>query len=259
MPSWVRAQMTATSAIDARPIHRLAPLMTQRLPTWLRRRGHAGWVAAGFRLGQAEAADQIAGRHSGQPALLVRLGTELVDGAHGQRPLHADKGPQPGIARLQFQRGQAVLHRTAAGGAVPGQVGAEQAEPPHLGDDLGGKYCLLVPLDDVRPDPVTDERADSVPPGNLPGRQQGVQAEIVHGQIGHADLQSSGSFGQDGERHFPERMPLQPKTMRGRAPSPRQRPASTGHRSGALAGEYFIHQVSTLTGGTCVSRLNSDI
>jgi hypothetical protein len=29
MPSWVRAQMTATSAIDARPIHRLAPLITQ--------------------------------------------------------------------------------------------------------------------------------------------------------------------------------------------------------------------------------------
>jgi len=29
MPSSVRAQMTAMSAIDARPIHRLAPLMTQ--------------------------------------------------------------------------------------------------------------------------------------------------------------------------------------------------------------------------------------
>ena len=33
MPSWVRAQMTATSAIDARPIQRLAPLMTQPPPS----------------------------------------------------------------------------------------------------------------------------------------------------------------------------------------------------------------------------------
>jgi hypothetical protein len=32
MPSSVRAQMTATSAIDARPIHRLAPSMTQPSP-----------------------------------------------------------------------------------------------------------------------------------------------------------------------------------------------------------------------------------
>ena len=79
-------------------------------------------------------------RRPQKPALLLRLRAELGDGAHRQRSLHADEGPKPGVARLQFQRGQAVIHRTATGAAVPGQVGAEQAEPPHLRNDLGGKH-----------------------------------------------------------------------------------------------------------------------
>ena len=62
--------------------------------------------------------------------------------------------------------------------------------------EAAGPEHLVVVVDES----VRDEIADGVPPGDLPGRQQGVQAEIVHGQIGHADLQSSGSFGKDGER-----------------------------------------------------------
>ena len=48
-----------------------------------------------------------------------------------------------------------------------------------------------------------------------------LAVEIVHGQIGHADLQSSGSFGQDGERHCPSVCPF----------SRRQRGAGRPHRA----------------------------
>src|SRR5690349_12925921 len=134
IPSLVRAQITARSAIDASPIHRLEPLITQSSPAWL--------AVVLMLAGSLPASGSV----RRQPALLLRVGAELRDGAHGQRPLHADEGPQPGVARLQFQRGEAVIHRTATGAAVPGQVGAEQAEPSHLRDDLGGKHRLLVPL-----------------------------------------------------------------------------------------------------------------
>ena len=53
--------------------------------------GHAPRVAAGGRLGQPEAADQLAGGHAGQPPLLLLLGAELRDRAHRQRALHRDE------------------------------------------------------------------------------------------------------------------------------------------------------------------------
>ena len=56
MPSWVRAQMTATSAIDARPIHRLTRLITSGCrpgsPPWSCWLGRCRLPA-----GSAEAAD----------------------------------------------------------------------------------------------------------------------------------------------------------------------------------------------------------
>jgi hypothetical protein len=46
---------------------------------------------------------------------------------------------------------------------------AEQAEPAHIGGDLDGKHRLLVPLLDVGPDAVADERPDRVAPGEFLG------------------------------------------------------------------------------------------
>jgi hypothetical protein len=74
----------------------------------------------------------------------------------------------------------------------PPRMVARQAEPAHLGDDPGGKHGVLVPIPDAGPDAFVDERPDGVAPGELFGRQQGVEAEVVRGQ-GHAGLQWSGT------------------------------------------------------------------
>jgi hypothetical protein len=139
MPSSVFAQMMATSAMEASPIQRFAPLRTQPSPS-----------------------DQVAGGHPGQPALLLLLGSELVDRAHGERSLDADERTQAGVAGFEFHGGEAVLDGTAAGAAVAGQVHAEQAQRRHLLDDLAREVRGLVPVGDVRCDPLGDERADPV-------------------------------------------------------------------------------------------------
>ena len=70
-------------------------------------------------------------------------------------PCTRDEGAQAGVAGLQFQRGQAVLDGAAAGAAVALQVHAEQAELAQLRDDLAREDGLLVPVGDVRPDPLS--------------------------------------------------------------------------------------------------------
>ena len=65
MPSSVLAQTTATSARVPLVIHCLAPLSTQSSPTCFARGAHAAGVRAEVGLGQAEAADRLAGGEPG--------------------------------------------------------------------------------------------------------------------------------------------------------------------------------------------------
>ena len=119
----------------------------------------------------------------GQPLLLLLLRAVLVDGAHRQRPLHRDEGPQAGVAGLQFQGGQAVLDGAAAGAAVALQVHPEQAEIAELGGDLPREVRVLVPAGDVRADPRIDEGADLVPLRQFLGGEQRVQVQVVAGPV----------------------------------------------------------------------------
>src|SRR2546425_3750216 len=59
-----------------------------------RARAHAGRIAARVRLGQTEAADGLALRHGGKPAILLLFGAEREDRIHAQGPLHGDEGTE---------------------------------------------------------------------------------------------------------------------------------------------------------------------
>ena len=98
----------------------------------LGRGAHAAGVGAEVGLGQAEAADRLAGRHARQPLLLLLLGAERVDREHRQRALHAR--PASGCpSRRPRARGRPGRSRRArAGAAVALQVHAQQAERAEL-------------------------------------------------------------------------------------------------------------------------------
>src|SRR5690606_20389522 len=80
--------------------------------------GHAAGVAARRGFGEAEASDDLTGRHARQPLLLLLLAAPLVDGAHRERTLHAHEGADARIARLQLEGREPVLDRTATRASV---------------------------------------------------------------------------------------------------------------------------------------------
>src|SRR5829696_2781225 len=145
---------------------------------------HAGWIAPRLGLGEAEAAYRLTFGHSGEPLVLLLPGAELVDGAHRERALHADEGPETRVAGLELHAGEAVLDGALAGAAVPGEVHAKQALLAHLRHDLPGKDRLLPPLRDVRLYPLPDERADLLARRALLIREQDVE---VHKSRGSGD------------------------------------------------------------------------
>ena len=118
-------------------------------------RAHGGGVGAALRLGQAEAADQLAPRHLGQEAHLLRLRPQGVDGVHGEAGLHAHGRAVAAVDRLHLPRDQAVGDVAGARAAVLlGKRGAQEAELAHLGHDLaveplfgeGGHHARQQPL-----------------------------------------------------------------------------------------------------------------
>ena len=110
----------------------------------LRPRDHAARIRAEVRLGEAEAADPLAGGQLGQELLLLRLGAELVDRHHHQRALHAHHRAEARIDALDLARDQAVADIAHAGAAVLlGDDDAEHVERAHLAEDR--RLGLLVP------------------------------------------------------------------------------------------------------------------
>jgi hypothetical protein len=132
-----------------------------------------------IRFGEAEAADRVAGRHPGQPFLLLRLGAVPPDRVHGERTLHGDQAAQPRVGRLHFPAGDAVRDRAHAGAAVAGQVHAEQAELAEFGHQFAGERASLEPVRDVRHDTVSRVAAHRVADQALIGRQLVVDPEQV--------------------------------------------------------------------------------
>src|SRR5271166_903071 len=79
--------------------------------------GHAAGIGAGVRLGEPEAADELAEREARQvlqPLVGVAIG---VDGIHDERTLHAHHRAEAGVDALDLTRHQSVSDITRAGAA----------------------------------------------------------------------------------------------------------------------------------------------
>ena len=115
-------------------------------------------VAAGIRLGEAEARERAAGDEVGQEALLLVLAAVGEDRVDAQ----ADAGRQGDADRLVdpaelLDRDAEAGERAAVGGLeraaeLLGHDEAEQAEVAHRRHEVGREVVLAVPLGDVRLD-----------------------------------------------------------------------------------------------------------
>ena len=94
-------------------------------------------------LGQAEAADDLAGREPRQVFAPLRLGAVGVDRIHHQRRLHREHRAIAGIDPLDLARDQPVGDIAEPGAAIVlRQRRAEQPERAHLGHDLAVEALL---------------------------------------------------------------------------------------------------------------------
>ena len=128
-------------------IHIFSPLRMYSSPDFARGGGHAAGVGAEAGLGEAEAAELFAAGESGEPGVFLLVGAEGVDGVHDERGLHADEAAEAGVAAFEFLHHQAVFDVGHAGASVALEVGAEEAELAHDGNQfareaLGAKAFL---------------------------------------------------------------------------------------------------------------------
>ena len=102
----------------------------------LRARLHRARVGAVVGLGEAEAADPLAGGELRQVLLALRFGAELEDRHHHERGLHAHHGAVARVDALDLARDEAVGDVVEAGAAVLRRNRRpEQAERAHLAKD----------------------------------------------------------------------------------------------------------------------------
>src|ERR1019366_939022 len=110
---------------------------------------HAAGVGAEAGFGQSEAAEFFAFGESGQPGVLLFIGTEGVNGIHDESGLHADKTAETRVAAFQFLHDEAVFDVGHAGAAVALEIGAEEAELAHYGYKFARKALgAKTPFDD---------------------------------------------------------------------------------------------------------------
>jgi hypothetical protein len=103
---------------------------------FLRLGAHALQVGAGARLGHGDGADQLAGRHLRQPALLLLLGAVMQDvGRDDPRMQRRAEGVEAG--ERVFAVDHRLVREAAAGAAIfLRHGGAEQAGLARFGPDL---------------------------------------------------------------------------------------------------------------------------
>src|SRR6478672_11524237 len=163
-------------------------------PVTHRAGAHRAGIGSGVGLSQAEAPNCFARSHVGQPALFLFLAAVGVDRIHGERALHADQRPQPAVHGLDFRAVQPVLGRRRALAAVAGQVHAKNAELAEVAGQLScGQGASLVPVPDVRPEPVVGELAHRVTEQPIVVGQIGIEAEQVQAiqRISHEEPSSA--------------------------------------------------------------------
>ena len=173
-------------------IQRLVPLSSQLSAAPLGLGAHALGEAAEIGLGQPEAAHRLAGRHGGQPAVLLGVGAIGVERVHDQGALDRSEGAQARIPSLELLHGQAVGDVVQPGAAVALQVGAEETELAHLRHQLHGEGAVLadVLLDHGKELPG-DELPDRVPRHPLLVGEELVEAqEVDTAEVGQGILRS---------------------------------------------------------------------
>ena len=113
----------------------------------LRARGHAAGVRARVRLGEPEAANELAARQAGQvltPLAVVAVGMDRI---HDERTLHAHHRAEAGVDALDLARDEPVGDITSAGAAeFLRQREPEQPRLAHQAEELGVGLLLEVGL-----------------------------------------------------------------------------------------------------------------
>ena len=123
-------------------IHIFSPFRMYLIALFHRAGQHAAGIRAELRLGEAEAADGVAGLQARQPFVFLRVAAEGMDRIHHQRALHGNEAAQAGIAALEFLGHQAVGDVGHARAAVAVKIGAEKAEFAELRDQVLRERCL---------------------------------------------------------------------------------------------------------------------
>src|SRR5439155_24687431 len=112
---------------------------------------HAAGIGAGIGLGQAEAADPLAGGEFGQIFLALGFVAIGIDRIHHQRRLHRIHRAVAGIDPLDLARDQAIGDIARVGTAIFfRQRDADQTELAHLVEDFAVGLFLEIGLDDAR-------------------------------------------------------------------------------------------------------------
>ncbi len=112
---------------------------------------HAAGIGTGIRLGQAEAADPLAGRELRQVFLALVLVAIGVDRVHHQRGLHRVHRAIAGIDALDLARHQPIGHVARIGAAIfLRERDPDQAEFAHLVEDLAVGLLFEIGLGDAR-------------------------------------------------------------------------------------------------------------
>ena len=133
-----------------------------------------------IRLGQAEAADPLAGGELGQIFHPLRFGAVGIDRMHDQRALHAHGRAVAGIDPLRLARHQAVNHVARSGAAVLfRQRRPEQAELAQLGHDVAVELLLAVRHQNARHQLLLTIVARRIADGALFARQLNFQQQRI--------------------------------------------------------------------------------
>ena len=134
MPSSVRAQTTARSAIEPLVIQVFSPLITQFDPL----RTARVRIPAGFdpKSGSVnpKASDRSARLEAGKPVGFLFFRAVLKDRIHDESALYRHETSKAGIAALNFLHDEPVFDIVHTGATVPFQIGAEKSQRGHFGD-----------------------------------------------------------------------------------------------------------------------------
>jgi hypothetical protein len=108
-----------------------------------RDRAHGRRIGTAVRLGEAEAADDLAARHAGQPPPPLLFRAEGEDRVHDEGRLHAHRRAVAAVDSLDLPGDQAIGDVVHAGAAIGfGQGAAQEPQGAHLGHDLAIEALL---------------------------------------------------------------------------------------------------------------------